>query len=242
MIKLIFGIIDDTSLLPYFLEWYKEQGVDQFIINIVDSVEDNAIIEDILHKSKNYNLIINSVFYGRDDNLIQAQNREKAQEKYTNNNDWIIFADLDEFHEYPGGMKNFLKSIEGNYNLVKGVFIDRLTENGKFEAYNDQEDLFEQYPIKSDISYSILKVPGPRVSAVRGLAHRGSMHISKNPLYQDNMKVKICPQVIKINHFKWRHGVVDRTKKRLEHFIRIGGSRAVIRESKRLLKHFGNKQ
>lgn len=237
MIKLVFGIIDDLSLLPYFLKWYSEQGVDLFIVNIVDFKQDNKIVEEFCDKSRNYNTIINNIRYGKDDNISQSQNRILAQINFTNNNDWIIFADLDEFHEYPGGIERFFKTIDNKYDVVQGNFVDHIALNQKLLPYDCDVDLFKQYPLETRISEKILKVPGARISAIKGFIHTGSMHTCKNKLYR-NKNMRFYPNAINIHHFKWREGLIERIEKRLSYFRNIEGSRAVIRESKRLLKYF----
>lgn len=141
--------------------------------------------------------------------------------------DWIVHADADEFQEYPAPLPEFLRSVEAEgANVVSGVLLDRLAEDGRLRAVAPSPSPFEQFPVVGRV--------GPRVLALttddggdkrKLMAYRGNLRANRGSGdIAEEMAADARPSRREgvIHHFKWTDDVLDRLRRRVRTYRRKG--------------------
>lgn len=200
--KLYFCMMIDCSLLPHFLKYYSEKGVDTFI-TIINGNEE--FVYEVKEKSKGYNLVIDRV-------LPELDNWTKRDEdftteilyKYCTPEEFIMLADLDEFHNIP----NVNEMDLSNYDWVYSKMIDRFSENGKLNKVNDT-NLFEQFPVEKEYTKDMGCVD--KVIITRAKFHPVAGHHN----LRDAGGARKYHTEYSTKHFKWHEGLLKSLPYRL---------------------------
>jgi hypothetical protein len=247
LIKLVTTVADDLRILPQFLEYYRMRGVAEFIVNITDQVGDGAIVgrcRALLHR---YPHRIANVYVGKQSWVMQCDMIRRSIVDHCNEHDWVLLPDVDELHEYPVSLSEFLESCtDRGINLVTGEFLDRVSRSGELVELCANTPLFAQFPIGCRLSINVLQVPRLRTVAVRG-----NLAIEKHFATEEDAVVSrgiasglIQPTpdpAVVIHHFKWHSRVIARIAARRARYRRLfteGDSRfALHSESDRLLEY-----
>lgn len=148
------GIEHDLALLPHFIKHYQELGISSDKMHIVlqasDSSNDNfekaqAILDEFKIKAEELWIAP----YTSDS---MWEKRREIQRSVANSDDWIISADVDEFHEFPTDMVEFLDyCAKKGLNCIQGVFIDRLAPDGELKSVESEKSIWKQFPIEADV-------------------------------------------------------------------------------------------
>ena len=146
--------------------------------------------------------------------------------------DWIIVADSDEFHEYPNHVRKFFDQLDAQgYNLVNGLFLDRVTKRGRLEAISEGISLERQYPLGCRLHRAFNIGTPKKVMAFKGYfrINRGHHRLAlcwfwerRNYLQvspwstcppQSNFSLDPTPYPGRLNvhHFKWMKGQYEAT-------------------------------
>lgn len=209
--------VDTPILTNHFLKYYKELGIENFLIIINSKTEDNPNLQ----KTKeilSHNGIIPEIWIGLYDVYTYRQKRLALQYKHCKSNDWVIGVDLDEFIELPPIFKTFKEFLESNdlhgYSYVKGIFVDRLSSDGELKELQELPDISIQFPIKCDITKSILKACIDKIVAHKGNIETGTGHhvLSWSKEY-DMYSLTHYHDILNVNHYKWDDTVISRIKK-----------------------------
>lgn len=144
----------------------------------------------------------------------------------TSEKDWIVVADSDEFHEYPGhDISKFLFAIDAEgYNLVNGIFLDRVTRDGSLPSLSGGEDLHKRFPLGCRV-HALFRLGTPKkVMAFKGYLriNRGHHRLAlcwfwnrRNYLHltpwescspKDSIELKPFSKRLNVHHFKWIDG------------------------------------
>mmetsp|Transcript_6795 Transcript_6795/g.20329 ORF Transcript_6795/g.20329 Transcript_6795/m.20329 type:complete len:435 (-) Transcript_6795:829-2133(-) len=147
----------------------------------------------------------------------------------TKKKDWIVVADSDEFHEYPGkNISFFVKemTIKG-YNFANGIFLDRISTDGSLVEIDDSMHLFEQFPLGCRVHLRLGLGTPKKVMIFRGALriNRGHHRLAlcwfwqrRNQLYlspwstcppQNAEKISPYPKRLNVHHFKWLKGQLE---------------------------------
>jgi hypothetical protein len=144
MIWVLINIYHDDGLLPFFLQYYRERGVDKFGI--------------ILHTKMPLGLVPLSRY---EDICIEETAEPYAsgprdnewilwfRDRHLTANDWYIPADLDEFYWCPG-LSNF-KDFIGSWDYIPAKFYDRLSLDGRIHDVLPNVPLDDQFPLGGSI-------------------------------------------------------------------------------------------
>jgi hypothetical protein len=155
--------------------------------------------------------------YGR-----RIEERSRALAAYAAPEDWVINADVDEFHEYPIDLVDLVDHCERNgFDHVNGELIDRVAADGSLPML-DERPLGQQFPMEVLLTRNILrgdcrKVALSRASVVLVPGH----HRCVGP------RVSPCPSeqiLVRVHHFKWDFKVLERLRLRIEDIKREGGN------------------
>lgn len=207
---------DVPNLVYNFIKYYKEMGVDNFLLIVHSKEQNSKNLEETLDILKSFN--ITPVYMWIEEfNIYKVDHKKWNIYDTCKSSDWILDVDLDEFIELPDEFSNindFLYYCDvNNYTYVDGEFIDRVSKIGELNKINRTEDIFNQFPIKCRITRDILKEPCAKTPIMKGNLrpthghHSIDMDVSSNKIYNK------CPFFMPVNHFKWDFTVIDRLEK-----------------------------
>ena len=132
MINLVSCVSVDyhNLLVPHFLKYYEELGVDKFhfILNVQERFDNLKELEKLLNRN-NIEIYLWEGEFTTDRKLIELK---KIFEKLKG---WIIISDVDEFQDYEtDNLKLFFQECDKqNISLVTGILQDRISRSKKFE-------------------------------------------------------------------------------------------------------------
>jgi hypothetical protein len=220
MIRLVTVTGSRTNTLWHMLSYYKDR-VDEIYV-VVYEWDGFSTYDDVLAITKQFpNVrIVDRV-------VAEKYNWEMVTTLYNKTkmlhpNDWWVVADDDEFHKYSKDLYEIVSDCDKNgWELVRGGFIDRIGENGTFPKIDNDEDIFEQFPLAGFFRYPlsgacpnkicILKgyielTPGQHYAKIDGHTTwkwQGWNHPLISPVNEYNVQV---------HHFKWDSTCIERIK------------------------------
>lgn len=202
----------DYRLLPKFLNFYKNFGIENFLIILNTSDETPSLF--LKNNGINPEKIWTDPF---SEDLKQHYEREVI-DRCCSDEDWIVYADLDEFQFYPSGFMNQIKFCEKHrIDFLEGRLVDRISKGGKLTELDNSVSLEKQFPLRGFITNNLLKAWDKKIVFARGRLIVGGGH----HIFLDGTTYKTLPydpdlnahsQGIEIHHFKWDMRVLDRMK------------------------------
>jgi len=220
MIRLVTVIGHGTNLLPHFINHYKKY-VDEINIAVYETDMYPSLgdeIKQIIDNHDNVKIvktIKNRVFDW--EKVTQLYNFVKN----TQPNDWWVVADIDEFHLYPeDDLKKLISNCDENgWDVVRGGFIDRIGEDGKFSEIKKDKPIFEQFPVMGFFRYPMSKACPNKICVMKGYVEITSgQHYAKIDgqttwKWQGWNHPLINPsEYVQVHHFKWDKTCIDRIK------------------------------
>lgn len=229
-IVLITTIGRDTKYLEPFLNYYRSLGLHRiYLIQHLkyDFYVNSPITEEVNKVAKKYDSQVVTCWSGRfcEDKKIHMENIVKEQ--YCSNYDWVMYADLDEFHYFSPSLKKQVKYCEKNgIEAIEGRLLDRVHRSGRLYPYVNYASLEEQFQYGGYLSRHLLGAWDKKIMVAR--AYRkiaGGHHIFFRP---GNQQVKgyctehyfseledFCSEN-RIHHFKWEHDLLEKMIGRAE--------------------------
>lgn len=208
---LIVSIYDRVDLLPFFLRFYQERGIDRFVVALHNG-EDNPLYWPILVHKKKYDLHVRaSILCAKDQysNAAETPGLNRIREEFVKPREWFAIADSDEFVicyqrlSFPQLAQ--IAEHERNCLGVHGNVIDRMASDGQFPPVDLKRSLDEQFPLALDIT----RTTGCNFNKVP-LA-RGDVEILHG---HHNISGMTWYRAVEVHHFKWTQGVQDRLRER----------------------------
>ena len=131
------------ELLPHFLAHYSRLGVDLFLCGLHGEHRDEA-----RRLLSGYPFEVVADFgtepYAEELTRRWTELANAARRRYAPPGEWCLYADVDEFHEYPPG---FLASLPPRVNAVRGWWVERLaTSDGELLPCLPGRDIGQQFP------------------------------------------------------------------------------------------------
>lgn len=224
--KTFVSVYDDARLLPHFLRHYLSQGSTHFFI-----AADPAVAAEARRHCAGFPA-----------QVIDGLNVEDSAEggtiavtamrlRFSEPEEWVALADLDEFQEHPGGLSRSaqLAQSEGA-NVVRGILIDRVAQDGSLPVFDDETDLWKLFPVRCRLTKRLQRGADYKAALVRGpllpaLAHHR---------FQGE---RVSSRQIEIHHFKWNAAAQARMRGAIELLKARGLSWRV--EYERVLDHIG---
>lgn len=215
-IFLVITVGPDYQLLLKFIRYYKSLGIKNFLV-ILNTSDQLPI--DILNRE---NIIPEKIWINSFSEALKQYYERNVIVKNCDKNDWIVYADLDEFQCYPMGLIEHIKFCENNrIEFLEGRLVDRISISGELIEIDQKKSLEEQFPLRGFITNNLLKAWDKKIVLARAnLIVGGGHHI-----FLDSTTYKTLPydrelneisQGIKIHHFKWDKKVLERIKSYLE--------------------------
>ncbi|CAL6334343.1 glycosyltransferase family 4 [Bathycoccus prasinos] len=221
------------KLISNFIQHYEKLGVRNekmlFTIQITDNVESKVLSNLIsILKSKG---VYFDVFLGKWSSEALMYHQAHKLLHCTSREDWIIVADSDEFHEYPGNnVSEFLFKIGAQgYNVVNGIFLDRVASNGNLLELTGNEKLFKKFNLGCRLHNKFHLGTPKKVMAFKGYLriNRGHHRLAlcwfwtrRNYLHltpwsecppKNEDEIKPFEKRLNVHHFKWMKGQYEAT-------------------------------
>ncbi len=226
----------DATILSHFLRHYSELGFREFHFAINTQSNPN-IVSEVERISEGYPVHIDIV----DDFDYTAPAMSKRlntiRKRCADPDQWISVLDVDEFYELPpprseshSPLSEFLEWCDKHgYDHARGRLIDRIANDGSFPQLRSSPSLAEQYPLKRRLTRKLIGGDDRKVVLQKARCEiLGGHHRIRGG--QSRAKIKLL-----VNHFKWKHGVVERLRERLDVLERLGKPWAD--ESRKTLAH-----
>ncbi len=220
MIRLVTVTGSRTNTLWHMLSYYKDR-VDEIYV-VVYEWDGFSTYDDVLAITKQFpNVrIVDRV-------VAEKYNWEVVTALYNKTkmlhpNDWWVVADDDEFHKYSKDLYEIVSDCDKNgWELVRGGFIDRIGENGTFPEIDNDEDIFEQFPLAGFFRYPLSGACPNKVCILKGYIeitpgqHYAKIDGHTTWKWQGWNHPLIAPvneYNVQVHHFKWDSTCVERIK------------------------------
>jgi hypothetical protein len=236
MIIAVTAIVHGYELLPYYLEYYRELGVEEFVISCdPEELDESGELGTYLAAQADVKLLPLPRTFRR--SKLVGMIEEEIRKKIGRHSDWLIPADLDEFNQYPWPLRDLVERLErGGYTHVNGVFSDRLAVGGELVALKPQSEhisLWDQYPMEAAVTQRIGQGQLEKVMLSRGdvgwaLGHH---HVSARP------DLKPHPDEGVVHHFKWRDTVLRTLNWRVSNEEKVGTGLPWVGETIRMREY-----
>lgn len=220
MIRLVTVTGSRTNTLWHMLSYYKDR-VDEIYV-VVYEWDGFSTYDDVLAITKQFpNVrIVDRV-------VAEKYNWEVVTTLYNKTkmlhpNDWWVVADDDEFHKYSKDLYEIVSDCDENgWELVRGGFIDRIGENGTFPEIDNDEDIFEQFPLAGFFRYPLSGACPNKVCILKGYIeltpgqHYAKIDGHTTWKWQGWNHPLIAPvneYNVQVHHFKWDSTCIERIK------------------------------
>jgi hypothetical protein len=211
----------DFCFIEHFIKYYTELGVYKFLINFNYKMKND---------SSDFNTFLNTVKNNYSDNIIynvgpnyetqnEVSNIDMLKCLVINNTnieeDFIIPADSDEFHEFPDNLENILTMMNvEKLAYLNGSTKERVSETGDVILLENEKDIFLQFP-----KYNNNLFCQPKISLIRAKYFKytgvGHHYINTNSIQNENDKISLSKYKYfagATNHFRWNLQGKERIK------------------------------
>lgn len=215
-ITLVTTIFLNADLLEQFLQHYRALGVGRFLLLIneysaiqgvpVPTARDVEIMQ-IYSDNRGYGQALT----GREHAAVQRRCQP---------DDLVIYADLDEFYEFPGELAVLADNIKARRcDYVRGKLLDRVTEDGSIPDGPPTFQMSRDFPMGCAITTGITEVNGEKIMLCRAGMSMGNGHHSF-ARGQEAQKPYDAEGVA--HHYKWRGDLLVRTRNLLAAYTAAG--------------------
>ncbi|QUJ77330.1 hypothetical protein KDD17_04835 [Sulfitobacter albidus] len=170
----------DLRLLPHFVRHYQSLGVAparmHFILNA--RTAESASLAEARAFLDEAGTAEPEVWIGEYTSAEMWKRRSDLQIRTASAEDWILNADVDEFHDYPCTLKELTTYCAiHQIRCVQGPMIDRISADGSLRAVAADTDLGQQFPVAADVGIALGKTPGAgdATGTIKLMLHRGDV-------------------------------------------------------------------
>ena len=220
MIRLVTVTGSRTNTLWHMLSYYKDR-VDEIYV-VVYEWDGFSTYNDVLAITKQFSNV-----HIVDRVVAEKYNWEMVTTLYNKTkmlhpNDWWVVADDDEFHKYSKDLYEIVSDCDKNgWELVRGGFVDRIGENGTFPKIDNDEDIFEQFPLAGFFRYPLSGACPNKICILKGYIeltpgqHYAKIDGHTTWKWQGWNHPLIAPvneYNVQVHHFKWDSTCIERIK------------------------------
>jgi hypothetical protein len=197
--KLFTAICHDAQLLRPFLHHYDRYGITEFFV-----ATSPGFASAVKGSMGRYRI---TLFEGLDvfDSVLGGTAAVTEMRKlHQQPDEWVVIVDLDEFVEFIPGIDYFVSTAEHeNANVVRGIMYDRFSVDGKLVDITSATNLSTLFPVEARFINNVMQGCDYKGILVRGqLKAAGAHHVFNGE--------KLSTQTLKIAHYKWIAGAIDR--------------------------------
>ena len=205
------------NLLPQFIAHYVQLGVQlfHFSIHFEPGLERPGMMRSIQEAEKAlepFSLTLSAVLVCPFSALALREHHDRLQTQHCRNEDWVMWADIDEFHVFPEDFHGLLQFAEtARIDYFWGEFVDRVAADGSLKAFDPAQCIWSQYPRKCHITRDVARAHTGKVTCARA-----SVRISPGNHYVLNAeRLRYYKPRVEVHHFKWDDSVMRRLGRRL---------------------------
>jgi hypothetical protein len=210
------------------LNFYSRQEIDEFHIILQTQHVDKERVDEAQKILLEYGIEPKSIWRGEYTASLLQNYVHRALENL-GRYDWMILADLDEFHNFPIPAGRLLKNCdEQGINCVTGRLLDRVAQGGKLKFIEKETRIDSQFP---HASYLTNHIGGGNTTKIIALKSPLIPSLGHHSIRRKRKKAEYLSTPIDVFHFKWDSVVIERLAKRYEDY-----SRKNIRWSKESLR------
>lgn len=206
------GVEYDYDLITHTIKYYKKLGVDRFLFILNTEDENSEKLKYVQNILREYNIKEETIWIGEWCERIKIERMNQVVADNTSLEDWVVVIDVDEFQKYYIDLRKLISHCEKmNYNYAMGEFVDRLTENGKIVDINEDTNIWETFPVKTNLRC------WNKTMYTKVLLKRASVEVYMGHHYPLNTKKYECfPSNLEVHHFKWRGSILSKLEYRIE--------------------------
>ena len=191
------GVEMDYVLVASFVEHYRKLGVVDFRFVVHSLSSSSPKLDLVLATLRDLGIQPANIWITENWNTGDNSMMHREVIKDCPDHAWVISADIDEFHEYPMRLPEFIEELEsGRFDLVKGRLTERIAQDFSIPNLDTSKTLFDQFPLQ--VRFGIGnpgKIMLHRKFVLTTPGHHG---------FEDAQCIyKVCPQILKVMHFKW---------------------------------------
>jgi hypothetical protein len=209
----------NRQLLRHFIRHYRRfvnrfhvavQGTDlKLIAEICTFLEGYGIVPELIAHEKFSSHAKNSWIHTL---VTQAKTQEQ---------DWCVFADYDEFHKYPFNPRNYFQKLDDEgYTALHSNMIERLSKD-MIPTTMTNGNIWKQYPVEFQVTKKIRRANDNKIMAVRAIVkdrvvgsfHRFGVYDEQARLYKrisrktrKSFGIKTMHLDLAVKHFKYYEG------------------------------------
>ncbi len=232
----LLDVNENEYLIKHFIKYYSQIGVNNFMFVLNYKNKDILKFTNIFklltdNKCNVVDTILGEIDFYKHQNYVDNELRKKVLKT----EEWCILADIDEFVELS---KNFICSLNENthFDYVEGVFVDKIAKNGNLTEIKEEEDLFEQYPLKTNISKDICKAIYSKIPLLKTKVNVTAGHHWIESNTED--KLEKYEKIIDVSHFKWNADLLRKIEQRIKDNSAPDRNTKWMEENKLLLNYF----
>lgn len=204
--------------LPQFVAHYQALSVEQFHLTLhfePDVPRDQMAARTRLAEETlaAFGIDLYAVLVWPYDSPTLRDHHDQVQSQIASPDDWIVWADLDEFQVYPEPLPDLIARAEQEgYDYFRAEMIDRVGADGGLPAFDPGQPIWEQYPRRSHLTRDVAGAWDRKTTCARAeVIIKGGNHA---PV--DEEGTTAWPEFFEIHHFKWDASVIPRLQRRLE--------------------------
>jgi len=199
------GVHRDIPLVKHFINYYQHLGVNRFLFTLHSHSQENQDLSEARSVLQEFNIQPVSIWVTRRWTAVDNTRIHREMVAGISGEAWIVTADIDEFHEFPMHLTDFVRSLEGHeYNIVKGMLIQRVARDFRLHSLKSEPDIHSQFPLEADFHIGQLsKIMLHRNSLLTNPGH----HLVDSSCEND---ARFYPGLLKVGHFKWFAGVEEK--------------------------------
>lgn len=203
----------DMDYVPFFLEHYRSQGIEEFYFVFHSQGEKTNIDFKALFKGYkcNYKVVKKETF--------KASRMVQWKLEFINGiispETWFLHADVDE-HTTPNKGTTLAQLAarlhSTGFDSARGVFVDRLPADGVIRPLDQHTPLAVQFPFKTNLTRC---AGGGSVDKVPLLKSTFSWSPGNHQAYG---RPKHAVEILDVHHYKWAGNVIDKLRERVTNY------------------------
>lgn len=234
------GVESDLPLLPHFLAHYRDLGIAPGAAHVILNAphKDHPGVARARAVLAAFGHAPAEIWTDPYTSAAMWDRRRAVQARVAARDDWIVNADMDEFHDYPAPLAEVLRWCAArDITCVQGPFIDRIAEGGRLAPVRPAPSLDAQFPVRAE---AMLRIAGEggghdRYGTVKLMFHRGDVQPSRGGHHPVADAGRVCHALhrplgafsaitrpgfrfshpFRVHHYKWTDTLIAGLRRRL---------------------------
>jgi hypothetical protein len=204
----ITSVYDNNALLPHFIHHYYMLGATTILIS-ARIPEAHAVAERFEECYPVKSFCTPAAEFVDDEK--RAVEDKILEDSGVQPLDWVIYADLDEFHGYPAPLRDIVRGLNRDGSqAIRGYMVDRLAGDGSLPKVVPDVPIWQQFPVMAHVTQMIAGAWTQKIVLTRyalkpagGVNHTTVGNVFSPPPIGTEA-------LYRIHHFKWIEGLYDK--------------------------------